>query len=65
MSRIPDDYDPKLVNPDDDEGPPTKELKPLRPRSRPLRPRNPAAKTDLDRIEDVLDLPLPPRAPSS
>lgn len=64
MSRLIDDYDPKLVpkkpeSREDDDGPPTRDLKPIRVG------RHPAAKLDLDRAEDILDLPMTPRAPSS
>ncbi|HVM90637.1 MAG TPA: hypothetical protein VMU11_01945 [Verrucomicrobiae bacterium] len=58
MSRLPDDFDPRLVKqppPPDDDGPPTRELKPIRPAT----PRHPAAKLDLDRAEEILDLPPP------
>lgn len=63
MSRLTDDYDPLLV-PDD--GPPTRDLKPLRP-AREIRPqsRDPSAKTDLDITERVFDLGEPsPAKPS-
>ena len=63
MSRLTDDYDPLLV-PDD--GPPTRDLKPLKfiPPDPPL-PRDPATKTDLDIAERVLDLGEPsPAKPS-
>jgi len=59
---LPDDYDP-------DDGPPTKDMKPLREKPaeavRPSGPpRLPGAMSELE-VERFLDVPLPPRHESS
>jgi hypothetical protein len=60
MSRIPDDYEPE-------DGRPTKrDLPSLKPLAEPIQARHPDAKLDLDRAEDILDLPPPKsRAPAT
>jgi len=47
-----DDFDPE-------DGPPTKDMKPLKPVSEPRPRRDRAAKIDLDAPDRILDTPLP------
>lgn len=63
MSRLHDDYEPP------EDGPPTRDLKPLRdkiaepvPASQPPRP--PGSLSEME-VERYLDIPLPPREPST
>jgi hypothetical protein len=53
-----DDYDPE-------DGPPTKELKPLKPATEPKSGRDPAARIDLDAPDRIFDQPLPSSRPKT